>query len=249
MSVRAVIIDDEQNNIHNLQYLLQQYCPQVNIVGTAQQYDQAKALILEQRPNLLFLDIQMPDKNGFELLQSLPYRDFEVIFVTAFDQYGIQAIKFSAIDYLLKPINIEELQLAVNKVLQKRSSQQQNERLENLMQLLQQQKDTHRIALTSLKETRFVNPADIIRCESANNYTSFFFQNGEKIIASKPIFEYEELLKGYGFLRSHQSHLVNKKHVRSWVKEEGGYLLLDDGSSVPVSRQKKEEIKASLEKN
>jgi two-component system, LytTR family, response regulator len=244
--IKAVIIDDEQNNLDNLSRLLEKYFPDTAVVGTALNAEDGRSLILAQRPDLLFLDIQMPDKNGFELLQSLPEPSFELIFVTAFDQYGIQAVKFSAIDYLLKPIDIEEFGAAVRKAIAKCALKKQNLPLENLLQLLQQrhQKEAHRIALATAKEVRFVRPQEIVRCESSNNYTTFNLVTGEKLLVSRPIFEFEELLQDYGFLRCHQSHLVNKEFIRSWLKEDGDFLLLEDGARLPVSRQKKEYLKA-----
>lgn len=248
MIIKAVVIDDEQNNIDNLAILLNQYCKQVNIAASALNADEGEKIILQHTPDLVFLDIQMPGKSGFDLLKNLRQPQFEIIFVTAFDKYGIQAVKFSAIDYLLKPIKIDDLKDAVNKAVAKCMQKKQNLQLENLLQVLKnnQQKEEHRIALSSAKETRFVKTNDIIRCESSNNYTSFFLMNGEKIITSKPIFEYEEILEGYGFIRCHQSHLVNKKFIKSWIKEDGGYLLLDDQSQIPISRQKKEQLKQML---
>jgi two-component system LytT family response regulator len=190
----------------------------------------------------------MPGKNGFDLLQSLPQRRFEIVFVTAFDQYGIQAVKFSAIDYLLKPVNTSELQLAVEKAILKSAIKTENLQLQNLVTLLQQrqQKSVHRLVLSTAKETKFVNPEEIIRCESSNTYTSFYIVGEQKIMVSKPIFEYEELLKDYGFIRCHQSHLINMAKVKSWLKENGSELLLQDGSRVPVSRNKKEIVAAAL---
>jgi two-component system LytT family response regulator len=251
MLISAVIIDNEQNNIENLEILLQQYCPQLTVVATGLNATEGEAIILEHDPDIVFLDIQMPGKNGFALLQSLKVHNFELIFVTAFDQYGIQAVKFSALDYLLKPIDTEELKMAVHKAIYRSSEKKQNKKLENLLQVLehQQQKNIHRIALTSAKETRFIRTQDIIRCESSNNYTTFYLFGREKIMTSKPIFEYEEILVNYGFIRCHQSHLVNKKHIKSWVKEDGGFLLLDDNTQVPISRQKKEYVRGELEKN
>jgi two-component system LytT family response regulator len=240
--LRALLIDDEKNNLDNLERLLTAICPQVEIAGTAMNAEDAKIAILQHQPDLLFLDIQMPEKSGFDLLQELAAYDFEVIFVTAYDQYAIQAIKFSAVDYLLKPINPEELRLAVERCMTKNSQKKQNLQLENLLQLLHQQKDTHRIALTTLKETRFIRTTEIVRCESSNNYSIFFLAGGEKITVSNPIYEYEELLTPYGFIRSHQSHLINKDYIKSWVKQDGGYLLLDTGDQVPVSRNKKEMV-------
>ena len=246
--INAIIVDDEVNNVNNLQQLVQLHCPDVHIVATASNASEARQLLYKHRPHLLFLDIQMPEETGFDLLKSLHDYDFEIIFVTAYDAYGIQAVKFSAIDYLLKPVNTEELIHAVNKVLSIQSRKKQNLQLENLITFLQQQqhKDEHRIALPTSKETRFIKPSQVIRCESSNNYTTFFLNDGEKILVSKPIYEFEELLQDYGFIRSHQSHLVNKKYIRSWVKEDGGYLLLEDKTQVPVSKQKRDIIKESF---
>lgn len=240
--IHAVIIDDERNNIDNLNGLLQQYCSQVHIAGIAMNADEGAALIRRLKPELVFLDIQMPGKSGFQMLQELPAHSFEIILITAFDQYGIQAIKFSAVDYLLKPLNIDELKEAVQKAERRISGKMQNRELENLLQLIRNREEraTHKLALPTIRETRFVHPKDIIRCESSNAYTFFFLNEGTKITVSRPIFEYEELLADYGFIRCHQSHLVNKAYIRSWVKEDGGYLVLDNGEEIPVSRSKKE---------
>jgi len=246
--IRAVIVDDEKNNIDNLNGLLLKHCPGVQVVGLAMSADEGVKIISQYQPDLIFLDIQMPGKNGFDMLQSLSQHDFEIIFATAFDQYGIQAVKFSAIDYLLKPVNTDELKIAVEKAIVKSKQRKQNLQLENLLGLLQHrnQKTEHRLALSTAKETRFINPEQIIRCESSNTYTSFYLIDGQKIIVSKPIFEYEEILKEYGFVRCHQSHLVNKAKVKSWIKQDGGYLLLEDGSQIPISRNKKESVAEAL---
>ncbi|SDD82805.1 LytR/AlgR family response regulator transcription factor [Niabella drilacis] len=246
--IQAVIIDDERNNIDNLEGLLHRYCPQVQIAGTAMNADDGAALIRTLKPDLVFLDIQMPGKNGFQMLQELPVHSFEIILITAFDQYGIQAIKFSAVDYLLKPLNIDELRAAVQKAERRIREKMQNRELENLLQLIRnrEERSTHKLALSTVKETRFVHPKEIVRCESSNAYTFFFLNDGTKITVSHPIFEYEELLADYGFVRCHQSHLVNKSHIRSWVKEDGGYLALENGDKIPVSKSKKEYLAKML---
>jgi len=245
MDIKAILIDDEENNLDNLQQLLQVYCPGVTVAGRAANADEGSALIKELQPDLVFLDIEMPGKSGFDLLKSLPELNFELIFVTAHHQYGIQAVKFAAIDYILKPIDVEELKAAVAKAKEKRVEKKRNLQLENLIQLLHQQhaKNEHRIALPTAKETRFAKTEEIIRCESSNNYTTFYLVSGEKIMVSKPIYEFEELLADYQFIRCHQSHIVNKKYIRSWVKADGGYLLLYDKTTIPVSRQKKDALK------
>jgi two-component system LytT family response regulator len=249
MLISAVIIDDERNNIDNLSILLKEFFPELSIIGEATDAVYAEKLILQHKPDIVFLDIQMPEKSGFDLLTSLAVHDFELIFVTAFDQFGIQAVKFSAIDYLLKPVKAEELRKAVQKAISRRLEKKHNKQLENLLDVLQHQqlKDTHRIALPSSKETRFIKTNEIIRCESSNNYTTFFILNGESIITSKPIFEYEEILQVYGFIRCHQTHLVNKRYIKSLVKQDGGYLLLENGAKIPISRLKRELVKKELE--
>ena len=185
--IQAIIIDDEQNNIDNLAILLNKNCPKVEIIATALTSEEGESIILKHNPDLVFLDIQMPDRNGFDLIKSLQNISFEIIFVTAFNQYGIQALKLSAIDYLLKPINITELKFAVQKAEQKIVLKKQNLSIENLINLLQQKnnKEFHKIALQSSKETRFIEAEKIIRCESSNNYTTFFLVNGQKIMTTK----------------------------------------------------------------
>lgn len=246
--MRSIIIDDEQNNIDNLQIILREHCPQVKVVATAATADDAKMLIQLHQPALLFLDIQMPGKNGFDLLRSLPDYDFEVIFVTGYDKYGIQAIRFSAIDYLLKPIVLADLKVALERTEKKVVSKRKNEQLENLLQFLQQKsnKREHRIALPSSKETRFVQPSEIIYCEAKNNYTVFCLQGTETLLIAKPLYEYEEILNGYGFIRCHNSYLVNKQQVKSFLKEDSGALLMTNNAHIPVSRQKRESVKAEL---
>lgn len=246
--MRAIIIDDELNNIENLRALLRKYCPGVMVVATASSAQEGKTCIQEHPPDLVFLDIQMPGENGFDLLKSISIYSFEVIFVTGYDKYGIQAIRFSAIDYLLKPIDHLELIAAVQRANLKLLEKRHNTQLENLMKMMQenQHRADHRVALSSTKETRFVKTSEIIRCEAENNYTVFHLFGGEKIIASRPMFEYDELLAEYGFLRCHNSHLINKTFVKSWIKEDSGYLLMEDGKQVPISRLKKDIVKAGL---
>lgn len=247
--IRSVIIDDEQNNIDNLRILLQEYCQGIIICATALNATEGEKIIALHQPEIIFLDIQMPGQNGFDLLKSLPTHNFEVIFVTAYDQYGIQAVKFSAVDYLLKPVVIDELKLAVKKATDRILNKKQNLKLENLISVLQKEhhKEDHRIAISTQKETRFVNTQSIIRCESSNNYTTFYLENGEKLLVSKPIYEYEEILSDYGFIRCHQSHLINKKFIRSLVKQDGGYLLLSDQTQLPISKNQRELIRKVLE--
>ncbi len=205
-------------------------------------------IIKSQQPKLIFLDIQMPGKSGFDMLKDLQDYSFEIILITAYDQYGIKAIKFSAVDYLLKPLSIDELRSAIQKSEKRIKEKMQNHELKNLLQLIKnrEEKSTHKLALPTIKETRFVSPKDIIRCESSNAYTSFYISTGEKIVVSKPIYEYDELLSDFGFIRCHQSHLVNKEYIKSWIKGDGGYLIMQNGNEIPISKSKKETVANTL---
>ncbi|HYE53209.1 MAG TPA: LytTR family DNA-binding domain-containing protein [Chitinophagaceae bacterium] len=245
MKLRTVLIDDERNNLDNLRQLLTTYCPELIISGEAMSADEGIELIRSVEPHLVFLDIQMPGKTGFDMLKELNRQDFTVIFVTAFEKFAIEALRFSALDYLLKPISIKELQEAVAKAIHKHEQHDKNRNLENLVAYLMQQnqRENHRIALSTQKETRFVRPQEIIRCESSNNYTTVYLTDGGKLLVSKGIYEFEEMLREYGFIRCHQSHLVNKEQVKSWIKVDGESLLLYNNDMIPVSKNKRIEVK------
>src|SRR5690606_38435412 len=213
--IKAVLVDDEISNLENLRTLLENYCPQVNIVATAQRVSDALLVIETCLPDLVFLDIQMGEQTGFDVLKSLPTRKFEVIFVTAYDQYGIQAVKFAALDYLLKPIDIEELMNAVNKAEDKLTRQKQTSQLDFLLQQLKKPETSiSKIALQMQSEIRYITLSGIIRCEADYTYTHFYISNDEKILVSKSLKEYADLLRPNGFLRTHQSHLVIPKYVK-----------------------------------
>lgn len=247
--MRAVLIDDEISNLENLRTLLEKHCPQVAIMDTAQNVNDGVQAIEKYLPNLVFLDIQMGKQTGFDVLKLLPKRSFDVIFVTAYDYYGIQAVKFAALDYLLKPIDIEELISAVNKAEQKVAAQIQTSQLDFLLQQLKKPEASgNKIALQMQTEIRYVTLSDIVRCEADNTYTHFFLANGEKLLVSKSLKEYADLLQPKGFLRTHQSHLVNPKYVKSWLKEDGGVLLLLSGEKIPISKPNKEAVRLALQK-
>ncbi|MFD0750363.1 LytR/AlgR family response regulator transcription factor [Mucilaginibacter calamicampi] len=248
--MKALIIDDELHNIENLQILLQQYCPDVTVVGTATAIEIAVTLANEQSPDLVFLDIQMGETTGFDFLKLLPKKEFEVIFITAYDKYGIDAIKFAALDYLLKPVAIADLVLAVNKAREKLKIKEKSKQLDFLLSHVRNSdREGARIALPQLHEIRYVLVSDIVRCEADNSYTFFHLANGERVLVSRSLKEYDDLLKPSGFLRTHQSHLVNAIHIKSWVKEDGGLLVLTNGDKVPVSRPNKEAVKMALNRS
>jgi two-component system LytT family response regulator len=246
--MRAILIDDEISNLENLRTLLEKHCPQVTIMMTARNVTDGVDAIKEYSPQLVFLDIQMGVQTGFDVLKLLPTRNFEVIFVTAYDQYGIQAVKFAALDYLLKPIDIEELINAVTKAEQKIATQIQTSQLDFLLQQLRKpEPNLSKIALQMQSQIRYVTLSEIIRCEADNTYTHFILSGGEKILVSKSLKEYADLLRPSGFLRTHQSHLVNPKYVKSWLKEDGGVLLLISGEKIPISKPNKDTVKQALQ--
>jgi two-component system LytT family response regulator len=247
--MRAILVDDEPANLENLSVLLHKYCPAIKIVATALKVDDAAARIRLHKPDLLFLDIQMGRSSGFDLLNQLEEKLFEVIFVTAYDQYGIQAVKFAALDYLLKPVNPDELINAVEKAEKRIKSKIQNEQLNFLLQQIKSPDNfVQKIALPQHNEIRYVAVSEILRCEADNTYTFFFLANGDKILISKPLKEYSDLLKPHGFIRTHQSHLINPTFVKSWLKEDGGVLLMKNGDKIQVSRPNRESVKEILGK-
>ncbi|SJN45207.1 response regulator [Sphingobacterium sp. JB170] len=246
--MRAVLIDDEISNLENLRILLERHCSQVTIIATAQNVSDAVDVIQKYSPDLVFLDIQMDKQTGFDVLKMLPMRNFEVIFVTAYDKYGVQAVKFAALDYLLKPIDIEELMIGVNKAEHKLATQIQTSQLDFLLQQLKKpEMNVSKIALQMQSEIRYITLSEIIRCEADNTYTHFFLSSDERIMVSKSLKEYADLLCPNGFLRTHQSHLVNPKYIKSWLKEDGGILLLMSGEKIPISKPNKETVKQALQ--
>lgn len=247
--MKAILVDDERSNLVNLQVLLAKYCPLVKVITTSNQVEEAVTLINLHQPDLLFLDIQMGKNSGFDLLNMINNPSFEVIFVTAYDQYGIQAVKFAALDYLLKPVNSDELISAVKKAESRLTNKKQNDQLAFLLQQVKAPESTiQKIALPQQNEIRYVAVSDIIRCEAVNNYTFFNLSNSDRILVSKPLKEYSDLLKPHGFLRTHQSHLVNPYYVKSWLKEDGGMLLIKNEDKVPVSKPNREMVKEALGK-
>lgn len=246
--IRAILVDDEPINIANLTALLTKYCPQVTIVGSETDSNRAVTLIQEKRPELLFLDIQMPGRSGFDVLEAIGFSDLAIVFVTAYDHYGIQALRVSAVDYLLKPIDIEQLKSAVQRAEQKMALQRKNENLDNLLSLLHNRHhlENHRIAIAATGEMRFVYVREILHCTSDNSYTYIYLENGEKLLSSQPMHHYESVLTPYGFIRTHQSHLVNKSFVKSILKKDGQYAQLQNGTLIPISRYKLDEVKKGL---
>ena len=219
--------------------MLENNCPQIKIAGICGSVSEARTVLKTIQPDILFLDICLGSDTGFSLLQSLPDTSFEVIFVTAYDQYAIQAIRFSALDYLLKPIDLEELTRAVDKAVQITLRKQENRRMQNLLTNARSVDKQKKIALSVADKIEFVEIGTIVRCESESNYTTFFLKSGEKLIVSRTLKEFDDLLTPYSFLRVHQSHLINLDEIKSFIKADGGYIRMKDGSSVSISRQRR----------
>lgn len=238
--ITATIVDDEPDCCESLAMLLERYCPEVKVLDICYSADTAIQSIKEHTPQILFLDIEMPFMNGFELLEELGDINFELIFTTSYDRYAIKAIRFSALDYLLKPVEREELQKAVQKAAQ-RKQHPVPQQLELLLQKLNHPaRPVNKIAIPTMEGFHLLAADSIISCESDGNYTHLFLKDKRKIIASRNLKEMEELMEDYPFVRIHHSHIVNINEVEKYIKGEGGYLIMSDGSTINVSRSRKE---------
>jgi two-component system LytT family response regulator len=234
--IDTVIIDDEQAAQITLMKFLQMHCSNVNIVGTADGVEEGLKLLKNKSIDLVFLDIKMNDGTGFDLLKRLPSIDFNLVFTTAYDEYALKAFKYSAIDYLLKPIDPLELIDAVAKVTPS-NTDNSAQRVDSMLELYQDKK-FDKIAIPSVDESHFVRISDIIRCEASSNYTIIYLTTGKRIVAPKTLKEFEELLTSEGFFRVHQSHLINLSHIQKFLKTKNK-LRMTDASEVEVSRRKK----------
>lgn len=245
--IKAVIVDDEPNCCEILATLLERYCPQVKVADICYSGEMAIASIIDVNPDIVFLDIEMPNMNGFELLEKLQSVNFKLIFTTSYDQYAIKAIRFSALDYLLKPIDREELQNAVKKAMQslERPMPQQFEVL--LQKINKTGNGNQKIALPTMEGLQLIAIDSIISCASERNYTTLYLKEKKKMMISRPLKEMEELLEDYSFLRVHHSYLVNLKEISKYIRGEGGYLIMSDGSTVDISRSKKELLISKLQ--
>lgn len=239
--LKAVIIDDEKASREALHGLLKRYCKNVELIGQADGYNSGIELLKTHKPDVVFLDIQMPDGTGFKLLEDIENIDFEVIFSTAFDQYAIKAIKYSALDYLLKPVNPEDLINSIDKLEEKLKRGKDNINIRFLIDSMKNKgNESKKIVLSTSEGMHIVEIDNIIRCESEDYYTKFFFNDGKSIMVSRTLKENEEMLSDYNFIRSHKSHLVNIRYIKSFLKMDGGSILMKDGTHIPVSRRKRE---------
>ncbi len=239
----GVIIDDESSGREILHELIKEYVPQITIVGMADSVQTGIEIIQLEEPDIVFLDIEMPRGTGFDILSQLEKRNFQVIFVTAYDQYAMRAIKFSALDYLLKPINITDLQMAVKKAIRQSEEDSSDQRINFLLEEIHaKQKNNERITLPTIDGFDIVSINDIVYCQSDRNYTQFFFSDQKKVLVTKTLKEYEKQLAALDFFRIHQSYLVNLNHIRKYIKGRGGYVVMSNGDELEVSRRQKPEF-------
>lgn len=246
--MKAIIIEDEAKSKAHLEILLHKHCRNIEVCGTAASVREAIALYDQYAPELLLLDIELGKESGFDLLMQLGQQNFSVIFTTAHEQYGIRAIKFSAIDYLLKPIQPKELTNAVEKAITQRNLKGYEQQIQHLLnQLSQKSTRESTIAIPQSRELRFVQVSDIMQCIASNNYTHLILKSGEKLTASKGIVHFDRLLHPVGFIRTHQSHLVNPTFIHSIrTKDQIHELQLTDGSMIPISKRNMAEVRQKL---
>lgn len=236
---KAIVIDDENRTRDLIAKMINSFGLDIEAIPAGENVQSGLKAIEEHQPDIVFLDIQMPDGSGFDLLKAVPNKDFEVIFITAHEEFAIKAIKFSALDYILKPIDPEELRNAVENALNTMNQKRDESQFEALQNNISPQQK-RRLVLKTQESVHVVDLDQIIRCESDRNYTSFYLTEGKKILVSKTLKEFETLLIGYNFIRVQQSHLINLDFVDRYNKGNGGSVVMRDGSEVPLSPAKRE---------
>jgi two-component system, LytTR family, response regulator len=245
--IEAIIVDDEKPARETIANIIKLYCSDVSVIAEAEDISSAFKAIEQHKPQLVFLDIDMPGGSGFDLLKKFNPLPFHVVFITAYQEHAVKAFKFSAIDYILKPINPDELIEAVKKTKSLLEKNSLSVRLDAFLNYFHQpNSDNKRIVLKTSDQIYIINVKDIVRCESDGNYTYFFTIDGKKILVSTTIKEYEEMLSGFHFFRTHQSHLVNTNFIERFDKKDGGSVIMKDNSSIPVAVRKKEALLSLL---
>lgn len=246
--IKTILVDDEPRGLSSLQKLLSYNCPEVEVMATCSSADEARQQIEQWRPQLVFLDICMPEKTGLDLLREMDPVDFEIIFVTAHNDFILQAFHFSAVDYLLKPVEDNLLVEAVKRAAKRIGEKTRETNLDTLVYNLQHKEGGQKLkmCIPSIRGFQVVKLSDIIYCEASGNYTNFHFAGQPLICASKPIHEYESLLEDCGFVRTHKTFLINIEHVKEYQRGEGGYVIMSDGAQVEVSRRKKDLLMAKM---
>lgn len=243
MTLTAVIVDDESNSVDVLKNLLASYCPNVMVLGEGENAESGRKLIAEHAPDIVFLDIEMPFGTGFDMLDAVDQKNISLIFVTAYDHYALKAIKYHALDYLLKPVDIDELKIAVKKVEDRKSQQGVTPLPVDLLKsYFEKGMDNSKVALPMADGLQFVNRNEIVRCEACGNYTRIYLSDNRNYLVARTLGEYEELLSPYNFLRIHHAHLINLDHIQRYVRGDGGYVIMSDGAVVDISRRKKQDF-------
>lgn len=238
--IKAVIIDDESHARQTIATIIKSKFREIHIIGEAANVEGAVVLIKHTRPELVFLDIDLPDGNGFDILKQIDHKKFRVIFITAYQEYAIQAIKFSAMDYILKPVSPVELENAVKNILEEEVDDIYEEKIKAFFQNFNTNTTTNKkIVLKTSEKIHVVGVSKIIRCQADNAYTTVFMDDGKSILVSKGIKKYDEMLSNSGFMRVHQSHLVNLNFISYYDRQDGGHLVMSDSTSIPVSSQRK----------
>lgn len=247
--IKAVIIDDEIAMQEMNSRLLADYFPEIELVGLADSIKSGVELISRQNPDLVLLDIELTDGTGFQLLQKLQPYNFKVVFITGFDSFAIKAIKFSAIDYILKPVNETEFQQAVQRAVELINKNENTQpQVEVLMNSFKKEFKNKKLVLRTSESLHIINISDIYFCKSDNSYTTFYFEGNEKILVSKSLKDYEGLLADYGFFRPHQSFLVNLNHIKKVDKTDGGFIIMENKKEIPVSLRQMKNLVGLLEK-
>ena len=240
--INAIIIDDEKKAVIALEKMLQKYCPDVTVLATANHPETAIELIQMHQPDVIFLDIEMPAQNGFAMLDAIGKRAFSVIFTTAYDQHAVKAFRYAALDYLLKPISEDELVSAVNK-LSDNSKKQDPGQLQQLIDNLKNLNNAYsKLAIPTTEGLLFINVTDIIFCQAESSYTTIYLKNKDKIVSSKTLKDYEDLLAQHSFYRVHHSFLINLYEVKRYLKGDGGTVVMNNGAELPVAKRKKDEF-------
>lgn len=242
-TISALIVEDEIHNRETLKSFLKEFCPEVQLLDTAANVEEAIQKITHHRPELVFLDIELQTGTGFDVLQKVHHLNFHLIFTTAFEQYAIQAIKFSSIDYLLKPIDIDELVLAVQKAVKQLEQESRQSLFENLLNNLEKSpREAKKICLATSEGIEFIPTDQISHCEANGSYTDFFLTDGRKMMVSKNLKEYENMLTDLNFMRVHNSFLINLEEVKKFVRSEGGYIVMNGDQHVSISNSRREEF-------
>jgi two-component system LytT family response regulator len=244
----CIIIDDEEKNIQLLQNMLEMHCRQVNVIASNADATKGLLLIKELQPQLVFLDVEMPHLNGFDLLKKLEPVSFEVIFVTAYSHYAVEAFEHHATGYITKPINTEKLIAAVNKAAKRIEEKSINKNLFTLLEHNTKQVAPDKIPLSTTNGLVFVKIADVMYCESSGNYTHFYLCDNKKVVVSRQLGEYEKLLPENNFIRIHDKYIINLNYIKEYIKGSGGEVVLENGKEIPVASRRKEDFLARFEK-